>query len=742
MKKEFIYVIAGIIIIVSLVGLIWGINNLNQGDMISGNIQSETMIDLHGNESIIMDEYAYTYGLEEETGRYFVECIDYYETESVLNTIIISSPEKARVETGNQLEIWGLRDICLNSNKEIMGLFIHLLLEKADDGSWKDCQPGEYWLYTYDTKGEVIGRVLLDAAIYQNEVETGAYYDTIVEGKDGNIYILSLYSSEISQIIFELSATGEMLSTRTFDEYTHLCKTASGYTVLCSGDTVEILEESCPYKEEVENIDADFVYPAYIGSEYEFILMKATGVYYGVDTEGKKELIFDTNESYLAWDGNTIYRDESIYEIRSTRNSEGVVKSSIVEVSEDTKVAFADDREVIYIASVYGLSESEVFIRDFNMENTEYRIEILPYYEEADPQKALAEDILTGKEIDIVDLSGMDYESLIEKGMLADIYEFIDEDPDMDISDFDEDILQAYERDGKLYEIVPAYYIGTMVTNGQKVNGYGGWNYDTMCQLAGAQPDRCSDYELFMYGMMSNMEQVYDKENNSCDFNGEWFSDLLTNSAKLPSYNDAVAYSVLEQVEVRGYADCSLSLNDICFLSAHNENQNNAIEISGLPGMEGGFHYIQPAQIFAIISTSDKQDVAWEVCRELLTREYQLRLCPGSGAFATRTDAMDELYEMITATTAYHHDVLGYIEPYSSNIAFGTPMENLTWGPAEEEYIDIIEECKENCRVQTYEEMIITNMVWEEAEPYFAGNGSVQDTIDKIQNRVSIYLWE
>lgn len=739
--KKIKYLIIGIIFLIILISIIWAITDKKeQSYTANGSMLSETMIEVYNNNNYAMADCAYAYVTKGEPQGHIIECVDYYDTGAVSN-IVLAEPGPEKTERGNQIELWIYQEIFLNNKGEIVCLFCHSISEKMEDGSWKT-NLDEYWLYFYDKSGNVLNKMLLDEAFCRDAQEQGNYIDTIFEGKDENIYALSSFGGDKQQTLYKLDSKGILLETREFDLYTILCKTASGYTILRSGNTVEILEADCPYQKEIEKLDIDFVYGAYQGEEYEFTFWTG-GVFYGVNSEGEVIPIFQhmIADTIGLMERNSIYRNGVLYGILSGIELEST-SSRIVKISENTNSASDNDREVIYIASVYGLSENELFIRDFNMENTEYRIEILPYYEEADPQKALAEDILTGKEIDIVDLSGMDYESLIEKGMLADIYGFIEDDPDMDISDFDENILQAYERDGKLYEVVPAYYIGTMVTNSEMVKEYGGWSYDTMCRLAEAQPDRCSDYELFMYGMMSNVEQVYDKENNSCDFDGEWFSDLLTNSGKLPSYNDAVAYSVLEQVEVRGFADCSLSLGDICFLSAYNENQNNKIEISGLPGTEGGFHYIQAAQILGIVSTSEKQDVAWEICRELLTREYQLRLCPGAGAFATRTDAMDELYEMITATTAYNHDVLGYVEPYSSNIAFGMRLENLTWGPADKEYINIIEECKENCEVQNYKDVIIINMAWEEAEPYFAGNGNIEGTIDKIQNRVSIYLWE
>lgn len=745
MRKRIIYIFTGIIITICLVGIIMVIGRKEQSFTKKGSIQSETIIDTHGNGSYFMGEYIYTNtsGIDDETHQYFVECIDYYEAESVVNTIPISFPEKARVETENRLELWLLRDICLNSEKEITGLFLHLLFEKqVDDGSWSECRDGKYWLYTYDENGVVLNSIQLDKKIRENEVETDAYYSTVMESKEGNFFILSEYFSGESQVLFELSPTGEVLNTRTFDEYTILCKTAGGYSILRTGNDIEILEEDCPYKKEVEKLNVDFVYTAYAGEEYEFTFW-TNGIFYGVNAEGKENPIFEyeSGDQIGLLEGKGIYRDGTLYGILPESGPDSNA-ARIIRISESCDEILVDEREIIYLASVYGLTESELFIRDFNRENKDYRIEIIPYFEEADPQKALVEDILTGKEIDIVDLAGIDYESLIEKDLLVNVYDFIEKDKELELQDFDEDILQAYERDGKLYEIVPAYYIGTLLTNSRQVTEYGDWNYDTMWKLAENAPDRCSDYELFIYSLMPNTELFLNKLNNSCDFDSEWFQGLLKKSAGLPSFNDATVHSVLEQVEARGFADCALGYKDICFLSAYNESQTSGIEISGLPGVEGGVHYIYAAQIYAITSTSDKTEIAWEVCRQLFTREYQLRLCQSSGAFATREDAMKELYETITATNAYEHDILGHIEPYSSNVAFGTPIENLTWGPAREEYIDLVEECKENSKVQAYEEKRMIDMIWEEAEPYFAGNGTVENTIDKIQNRVLIYLWE
>jgi nucleoside-specific outer membrane channel protein Tsx len=57
----------------------------------------------------------------------------------------------------------------------------------------------------------------------------------------------------------------------------------------------------------------------------------------------------------------------------------------------------------------------------------------------------------------------MQYGNYVRKGMFADLYPFIDNDSDYSREDFSQPILKAFETDGKLYSIAPAFEFDTLV---------------------------------------------------------------------------------------------------------------------------------------------------------------------------------------------------------------------------------------------------------------------------------------
>jgi maltose-binding protein MalE len=74
-------------------------------------------------------------------------------------------------------------------------------------------------------------------------------------------------------------------------------------------------------------------------------------------------------------------------------------------------------------------------------------------------------DIMNGKIPDIIDssYSYLDAEVYASKGMLCDLYDMIDNDPEVSRDDFVSSLLKSYESNGKLYKIPNRFYIETLV---------------------------------------------------------------------------------------------------------------------------------------------------------------------------------------------------------------------------------------------------------------------------------------
>ena len=96
-----------------------------------------------------------------------------------------------------------------------------------------------------------------------------------------------------------------------------------------------------------------------------------------------------------------------------------------------------------------------------------YRIEIKDYGDDSmeyrDRAALLNADLTGSQPPDIIDISVLSLEELIAAGVAEDLTPWLEKDPETEREDFVENILKAYERDGKLYAIMPAFGIATLI---------------------------------------------------------------------------------------------------------------------------------------------------------------------------------------------------------------------------------------------------------------------------------------
>lgn len=108
----------------------------------------------------------------------------------------------------------------------------------------------------------------------------------------------------------------------------------------------------------------------------------------------------------------------------------------------------------------------ETAVTEFNRYNTDYRVEIMDYfsqtgeYEKASDRLKL--DVATGSAPDIIAVSGQDYQMFAEKGVLADLYEFMEEDAECPAELLVQSAVQAEEDEGHLYSIAPSFQLHSM----------------------------------------------------------------------------------------------------------------------------------------------------------------------------------------------------------------------------------------------------------------------------------------
>ncbi len=77
---------------------------------------------------------------------------------------------------------------------------------------------------------------------------------------------------------------------------------------------------------------------------------------------------------------------------------------------------------------------------------------------------------------------------IIENGLYADLYEFIDSDPDIKKDDIMGAVRNTFEIDGKLLLAMPSFSIKTIIAPKSEVGERNSWNYDEIFDFIDSLP--------------------------------------------------------------------------------------------------------------------------------------------------------------------------------------------------------------------------------------------------------------
>ena len=170
----------------------------------------------------------------------------------------------------------------------------------------------------------------------------------------------------------------------------------------------------------------------------------------------------------------------------------------------------------------YGTLYLDYYVRkqiiEFNRTNQEYRIEVKEYVTEdgmegyGSGQEKMNSDIVSGKGPDIIELSGANLRMYAAKGILEDLYPYIDGDEEINREDYLPNVLKAFEVDGKLYTLPSRFYINTVLAKESKVGDRRSITLSEVMELAKELPEGAQIYEyatkssILMNNIMMNMD--------------------------------------------------------------------------------------------------------------------------------------------------------------------------------------------------------------------------------------------
>lgn len=413
-----------------------------------------------------------------------------------------------------------------------------------------------------------------------------------------------------------------------------------------------------------------------------------------------------------------------------------------------------EEKEILYLASLDSDSVMEKEVADFNKNNKDYCIELKNYGDYEEPVQSFLVDLATGAEIDMVEFPPEETDKLMAKGIFADLYPFIDSDITLQREDFYDNMLKAFEYDGKLYQSVSFVHLYGWVTRKSHLSEFGQWDFESFQRyIEHNSGDNIftdtSVEEILKQMIMISSNELLDWDQKTCHFETGTFEEILklakqygSNSSQI-SLEDKVPALIDNRLL---FVETPLAIEDI-YMYSEALGEDMTVVASPFAKHLGANLYSTMPQL-GIIAKSSRADGAWQFVRRFFTSQYQdisdddSFLQSGYTGFPVRKDCMENLLQRFTATEDYEKNGKWYtaLKPNDYSISWdGYDIEVGPLGKSEEE---LLRELLANASWKQGIDSTIQDIIMEESKAYFDGEKDAEAVAKIIQNRVSIYMNE
>ena len=450
-------------------------------------------------------------------------------------------------------------------------------------------------------------------------------------------------------------------------------------------------------------------------------------------------------------------------------SSTGKISTELVTVN---KVPYESvpHKEIITLGCLYLQYQTQEMIVKFNRSNDKYRIEVTDYSEYNNEENGydagltkLNTEIMAGNVPDILDIGNLNYVQLASKGIIEDLYPYLEADGELSKDDYFENVLGAMEVDGKLCCTVPGFYIQAVMGASKVVGDTPGWTYDEFNEALASMPEGCEPFDQYVTRdtilqncLALDMENFVDWGTGECKFDSQEFIDLLEFAARFPETFDweNYDYSTSETTQERiaqgkqMLVQTSVYMIEDLFYNQYIETFGGDVTFIGYPtssgtgnmlGIDGGG--------YAMSSKSEHKDAVWQFLRTFMTKEYQDENVWG---LASRKDIFDEKAEE-AMTIQYQEDANGnaILDEEGNKIPIARYGRwNEETGETEEVYaiepeqIDQLRELIASTDKKANYDSDIFKIVSEEAAAFFQGQKTAEDVAKLIQSKANIFVNE
>ncbi|MCL2221849.1 MAG: hypothetical protein FWC20_06895 [Oscillospiraceae bacterium] len=411
-----------------------------------------------------------------------------------------------------------------------------------------------------------------------------------------------------------------------------------------------------------------------------------------------------------------------------------------------TRTAVEEDtRSIVTLASFH---PDYMLIRDFNAQSPDYRIAVIDFSEfvvDFDTSAAMARfniEMIAGRVPDVFDLTFLDYRVLANGGFLADLNPWLEQDSRICRSDFVERVFELMEVDGSLYALTPGFGISTSFAPSSLVGASPGITLEQLMLLEeqwdDGNPLILSSPQWFLSNYWSANRSVFiDYEAGTANFESDAFLRALEYAGRL-GQNVHDFYFIGDQfffeLEVRRG---NLFIKDSVFItnpglqSTMEAVAGTELTAIGFPSTHGVGSFMFPSELYAMGYGAQNPSGAWEFLRFMLAEKENAGPIPVARA----------------ALGAKIDEAMRPVDPYCLHQGGGMYIGGvfIEFNPMTQAQADRFMEVVETLGViylSGDSDEIIRNIILEEAEVFFRGSRSAENTARVIQSRVQVYVWE
>lgn len=383
-------------------------------------------------------------------------------------------------------------------------------------------------------------------------------------------------------------------------------------------------------------------------------------------------------------------------------------KLSVIEAQEV-------EREIVTVAAVGTRNARlEALVSEFNNSSERYYA-VVHYYDDSAP---LITEMIAGNAPDVLEMTSVPM--TLTGRNFVDLLPYMEEDPEVQREDLVQSVLSALLVNDQLLAIPSSFYLQTLVGREEMVGARRNWTTEDLRAILNEKGDEYSAFpawmtskELMLWVANISLGQFVDWNNLDCDFTNTEFIALLEFCKEMPSEFNSNSYVSDYEKEVLLTVQMFQNVDWLKTIKNNYEGEN--ICYIGFPGdgtNNGSFFSRSDRDLMLAIPIGAKnKSAAWELVRYTLTANWQESVM----GLPLRRDVLEK------QLSALENESDGLIN--EADVA---------------KFLDVLLESE----VFIYNDSTISEIVLEEAIPFFVGEKSATSVATLIDSRVSLYLAE